>query len=404
MGTKQQDAVLRIRTLAARFNRASTGVRIPLRDRVAYWFYYIALAHRGQMVPSPTHDAQYADGVFKRGYDRYCARINGRLAQVQAPGNAVQIPSFRHGELGLEELRLLMRLNIPFVIKGGAKALPMNEWTLDYLEATVGDCKVPINEAGDRPSEDRSRPTKSSQYYDFRTGTLAEVVASIRAGGKLRITTAEDVMHHDGARLRRDLNIPYFEQITDWVRNQHHWLRSRLFAGKVVGAQMIMQPENAFTIWHAEPGDNFFVLVKGVKKWTMAHPYYTAALQPRVKTTTNYHGSNIDVREPADVQRQRGFGGYQGVPKFSLEMQPGDVLRVPNHWWHTVETRPGHYTLAATIRATCMPNLISPGYLLLRLLDRKYHAMLKAFASAGRITDEHIGYPRKSRSASPESP
>jgi hypothetical protein len=90
----------------------------------------------------------------------------------------------------------------------------------------AGTCEVPINEAADRPAEDISRPTKAHHYYDFRTGTLAEVVDSIRKGGNMRLTTAEDVMHHDNGRLRGDLDIPYWERVTGWEQNQHHWLRS----------------------------------------------------------------------------------------------------------------------------------------------------------------------------------
>ena len=36
----------------------------------------------------------------------------------------------------------------------------------------AGDCNVPINEAGDRPSADTTRPTKAHHYYDFRVGAV----------------------------------------------------------------------------------------------------------------------------------------------------------------------------------------------------------------------------------------
>lgn len=404
MNGSPREAARRIRHLARSFRRASTAVRIPYRLRLMYWCYYVALARRGVMVHSATRDAEYQDGRWKRGFDSYNAKINRHLQGAGTASTPVDVPSFAHGELELADLRLLMRLNIPFVIRNGAQALPMRNWSLDYLEQVAGSCAVPINEAPDRPSDDRGRPTKADRYYRFRTGTLAEVVASIRTGGKARVSTAEDVMHHANGRLRQDLDIPWWERISGWADNQHHWLRSRLFVGKIVGAQLLVQPENAFTLWHAEPGDNFFVLAKGTKTWTLAHPYYTAAMQPRVKTTTNYHGSNIDIRESHDTLRQRGFAGYLAIPKVRVVLQGGDVLRVPNYWWHTVVTHPGDYTLAVSIRSNSPPNLTGAGYVMLRLLDRQYHAMAAAFATEGRIRDGHIGYPRQSRGTADESP
>jgi hypothetical protein len=71
---------------------------------------------------------------------------------------------------------------------------------------------------------------------------------------------------------------------------------------------------------------------------------------------------------------------------------------VPNHWWHTVETEPGDYALAATVRVEAGPNLVGPGFLVMRLLDAQAHAMIRAYDREGRISDRLIGHPRKSRS------
>jgi len=387
--------------IAAGFKSACTATRIPLRHRFMYWFSYIRLARRGVQEHSPTHDTQYQDGPLRRRYDRWCERINRRLAEGPAQ-EEVAPPTFTADQIDTPQLRRLMDHNIPFVIKGGADHLPVRNWTLDYIDRVAGDCDVPINCAADLPSPDLTRPTKAHHYYQFRTGKLSEVVASIRDGGNLRISTAEDVMHYGGGQLRDDLQLPYWEEVTGWTENQRRPVRSRFRIGQVFGAQLMLQPENAFTIWHAEPGDNFFVLAKGAKTWWMAHPYYTAAMRPRVKSTTNYHGCNIDVREPEDALRRRGFDGYLTIPKVRVDLHAGDVIRVPNHWWHTVVTHPGHYTIAATIRANNMPNRVGPGYTILRWLDRKYWTMATAFERDGRIYDRNIGYPRPPRAEEPE--
>ena len=392
-------ATPRVKDIAERFQHASTAVRVPYLDRLRYWIAYILLARRGVMVHSPTHDAVYEDGFLKRAYDKACERINRRLAALPTPSEDLEVPIFEHGELDEADFRLLMGMRIPFVIRDGARDLPAKDWTLDSLDEAVGSCMVPINEARDHPLDDTSRPTKGHHYYDFRRGRLDEVTAAIRQGSHIRIVAAEDVMHHDDGRLRGDVDIPYWERVSGWEANQQHWLRSKMYVGKVTSAQLIVQPENAFTLLHAEPGDNFFILAKGVKTWTLAHPHYTAAMRPRVKKTTNYAGSNIDVREPDEVLRERGYEAFVNIPKVRLTLQPGDVLRVPNHWWHTAVTHPGHYAVAATLRAESGPNLLAPGYMILRRFDAQYDAMLKASMTEGRIADIHIGYPRNSRSA-----
>ena len=384
-----------IKEAADRTAAACRSARIPLRMRLAYWVYYFGLAHRGKQLHSKTHDAVYADGFWKRGYDKACARINRRLAQ--RAGQVVEAPRFYRAQLTDADMAYLTKLRIPYVLANGAAGLPVKDWTLDYLDAVGGDCDVPINAAPDAPSDDTSRPTKASRYYDFHTGPLRTVTESIRAGGPLRTTVAEDVMHLNDERLMKDLDIPGWERVTGWARNQHHWLRAKLFVGKIFSAQLIAQPANAFTLWHAEPGDSFFVLVTGEKVWTLAHPVYTAALKPRVKTTTNYTGSNIDIRESDAVQRQRGFDGYLGMPKVRARLEPGDMLRVPNFWWHTVVTAPGSHTIAATMRLEPGPNLVAPAMLLMRLFDKQTHALMKAYQRDGRIYDDLIGYPRKSR-------
>jgi hypothetical protein len=388
-----------VRGAAARFEAATKAACPPLRDRFRYWAYYLALAHFGKPAFSAERDAVYEDGLLARGYTRALERINRRLATSPALPETLDVPAFAKDELSPADFRHLRRKQIPFVIRGGAQGLPVMDWTLESLEALGGDCTGPINAALDVPSTDTSRPTKAHHYYDFHLGTLSEVADSIRSGGKLRLTVAEDVMHRDDGRLRRDLDFPHWESVTGWTENQHHWLRSRLFIGKIFSAQLLMQAENAFSLWHTEPGDSLFVLARGTKTWTLAHPVYSAAMRPRVKKTTNYTGSNIDLREPDTVLRQRGFAGYLRIPKARVTLHAGDMLRVPNFWWHTVETHPGGYTLAASLRVEPGPNLVAPALLLLRLFDKKAQAIMKAYARDGRITDDLIGVPRKSRSA-----
>ncbi len=380
-----------LESLAENLHRQLFQVHIPLRHRMMYWLYYVMLAHYGVPVESETHDAQYADGWVKRGYDKYSRMINERITRLYPEVNGyIDIPTFNWSEITFSDVHLLMDLRIPFVLRGGAADLEMRKWTIDYLETEFGNYEVPVNVAPDAPDKDTTKPTRATQYYDFRIGTLGEVARSIRSGGNLRLIATEDVMHQKDGKLINELNIPFFERLTNWENNRNHFLKSRVQAGRIASKQLFLQPENAYTIWHCEPADNFFMQSQGRKAWTLAHPYHSAVFKPRVKKNTTYQGSNIDVREPAEVHRQRGYDAYTRIPKLRSVLEPGDILRLPNYWWHTVETLPGSYTIAATLRAPCVPNLTSPGFLMLRLLDKDYHEMAKRIARGGRVTDRDI--------------
>jgi len=146
--------------IAARFKSACTAARIPLRHRLMYWFSYIRLARRGVQEHSPTHDTQYQDGPLRRRYDRWCERINQRLADGLTQED-VSPPTFNADQVDTPLLRRLMSHNIPFVIRGGAHRLPVRDWSLDYIDDIAGDCDVPINSAADLPFPDLTRPTKA---------------------------------------------------------------------------------------------------------------------------------------------------------------------------------------------------------------------------------------------------
>lgn len=53
----------------------------------------------------------------------------------------------------------------------------------------------------------------------------------------------------------------------------------------------------------------------------------------------------------------------------------------------------------ATLRIEPGPDLEAPALLLMRLSDKQAHAIKKAYGTAGRVTDQLIGQPRKSRTA-----
>jgi len=373
------------------------SVPVSRIDNFFYWFYYIVLAHYGRSVFSPSKDTVYEKSFAKSGYDKYCEKINKKLVLHGKPKKG-NVPIFELEELTPDVSDFLMRAQIPFVIRNGAQGLGILDWNLDLLNDIAGDCDVPINEAKNQPSADHTKPSKAGLYYSFRRGKLSEVIKIIKKGNSMAsVSAAENVLYHADSRLREDIGIKRWENISGWNNLLAWGIKKKLWIGKIVTAQMLVQPGGAFTLWHMESGENFFVLSKGRKNWELVHPKYTAAMRPRVKMNTNYIGSNIDFRESDEIQAKRGFNGYVNIPKLSVDLEPGDVLRVPNYWWHTASTENHHHAIAATVRGISNANLISPGCMLLSYLDPQLKPLIKSLQTEGRIYDHHIGHPRKSR-------
>ena len=78
----------------------------------------------------------------------------------------------------------------------------------------------------------------------------------------------------------------------------------------------------------------------GRKQWTL-HPPGSSAMQP---SRVPYEESSVFSEEPGKLgggaAAEGGAGAAEGEGKGALRvvLNPGEVLLVPRHWWHRVET------------------------------------------------------------------
>ncbi|XP_068185620.1 HSPB1-associated protein 1 homolog [Antennarius striatus] len=82
-------------------------------------------------------------------------------------------------------------------------------------------------------------------------------------------------------------------------------------------------------------GFNLVLQVEGRKRWHLFPPGDTASLYPtRIPYEESSVFSQVDVLHP-DLRR---FPAFQGARAHVVTLQPGQVLFVPRHWWHYVES------------------------------------------------------------------
>ncbi|XP_034003037.1 HSPB1-associated protein 1 homolog [Trematomus bernacchii] len=94
--------------------------------------------------------------------------------------------------------------------------------------------------------------------------------------------------------------------------------------------------EGANTPCHLDSyGCNLVLQVQGRKRWHLFPPEDTPHLYPtRIPFEESSVFSQLDVLHP-DLRR---FPGFHGARAHIVTLQPGQVLYVPQHWWHYVES------------------------------------------------------------------
>ncbi|XP_034429782.1 HSPB1-associated protein 1 homolog isoform X2 [Hippoglossus hippoglossus] len=94
--------------------------------------------------------------------------------------------------------------------------------------------------------------------------------------------------------------------------------------------------EGANTPCHLDSyGCNLVLQVQGRKRWHLFPPEDTSKLYPtRIPFEESSVFSQVDVLQP-DLGR---FPNFQRARAHVVTLQPGQVLYVPRHWWHYVES------------------------------------------------------------------
>jgi len=114
--------------------------------------------------------------------------------------------------------------------------------------------------------------------------------------------------------------------------------------------------ERVFSNLHCAPGGNFFLQIAGGKRWTLVAPELSPYLFPILSRPFNHclsvYGSyrkHAHAKEDCALFR---------LPRFTVDLAPGDLLYNPPWWWHEVENTGA--TIGCAIRHLPSPLSASP--------------------------------------------
>jgi lysine-specific demethylase 8 len=207
--------------------------------------------------------------------------------------------------------------NQPLQIKDSIAGWRANQWTAEYLEATVGGHRVDVfcNEHGvfDYNQNVATGPVRRQSM------ALAEAADLIFSEEGNRYYIQQLDLHEQCTQLLRDIARPSLLDSWKVIDRTNLW-----FGGR-----------GCKTPLHFDDAHNFLIQVKGEKRvWLFPDDEYDN-LYPATDQLLP-HCSRIDVFAPDHA----AFPQYRAAEarRIELVLEPGDTLYIPRRWWHAVES------------------------------------------------------------------
>ncbi|KAM3862256.1 HSPB1-associated protein 1 homolog [Diretmus argenteus] len=231
-----------------------------------------------------------------------------------------------------EAQRILHSLQLPAVFLNMTCGWPVRRWTADHLSGCLGDKTIRFRLGR---KEETNTPLFETQcsYVEAKLGQFLSWTSS-----------------QSGADVGPFSDYPSSEY---WAYADYKYI-AMLFQDQPSMFEDVMWSEFGFkgrngresTLWigtegantpcHLDSyGCNLVLQVQGRKRWHLFPPDDTASLYPtRIPYEESSVFSQVDVLRP-DVRR---FPAFRRARAHSVTLQPGQVLYVPRHWWHYVES------------------------------------------------------------------
>ena len=237
-------------------------------------------------------------GVAARQAGKVLAHLetHGELAQDRP----VPVYDMRTGSRQ-EFIERFVNANTPVVVKGLSD---VEHWSIDWLLRNYGDTYVLFTDL------------VSGRHYEAPLRDIDNPGES----GEVRYLHNSGRLFEQHPHLIRDLALDGLRPV------EGDSFAQQLFIGTKRGTG---------SPFHCAGIVNLFYQLEGCKRWTLVHPEYTFLLYPYLSRGNWYQTSIVGVpgadRDYADVPL------YRYCPRFTVDLEKGDVLLVPSWWYHAVE-------------------------------------------------------------------
>lgn len=186
----------------------------------------------------------------------------------------------------------------PFVVRNYNPDSPaVQNWGLDWFAEHYGDFLCSSSEASDHTPQKLSSLLSKDYYVNFLDRIFR---AHPELEDQLEVT---EIKH----------------ELPDLLGIEHTY--NEIFMSGIQGSGSSLHNHS---VW------NFFLQISGRKKWTLVDPQFSH-LTYSLSNTMEF-GSQMGMKEDPSI-----FPLYAFCPKYSVTLNPGDLLFNPPMWWHRID-------------------------------------------------------------------
>ncbi|XP_072020295.1 HSPB1-associated protein 1 homolog [Amphiura filiformis] len=227
----------------------------------------------------------------------------------------------------------------PVVFHGLIQNWPASEWTPELLTSVLGDKEVKI-----RIGLKEAKQWESTQWEadcSYETTTLTNFCSWLNQSGDKPQDRRGDnpLLQYDPEKYWCYVDYKYMAQLFEDhpdILQAIKWSDFGFETRDGKQSTIWIGSQGATTPGHYDTyGCNLVAQIYGRKKWHLFPPSQSAALyQTRIPYEESSVFSPINISKPDSTK----YPQFTSTTPYIVTLDPGDVLFVPHHWWHFVET------------------------------------------------------------------
>lgn len=237
-----------------------------------------------------------------------------------------------------EEAMQFLQEGLPVVLENCTFHKSALKWTIEYLEENLQDedhtAYISPNRTFLYYDDDRIKgaykdfkpPTKQRLLYFSNFTKLIKELESADNGSRAYFQSLLILQEGVSSSMLEDIDSFNYTWLLDLV--------SRMEWGDEVTNMLLVGMHDVVTPTHYDTLENLYVQIFGRKRVILFSPDYFRSLYPFPVGHPHDRQSQVDFENP-DLDR---FPRFNEIAGLEVAMEPGEVLYIPNYWWHYIES------------------------------------------------------------------